>query len=69
MERQQTSLIWGRLNYDYQGKYLLEGAFRYNGSYRYAPGVVGIFPVVSAGWRMSEESFIKDNISFVSNLS
>lgn len=28
----------GRLNYDYQGKYLLEGAFRYNGSYRYAPG-------------------------------
>ena len=59
----------GRLNYDYQGKYLLEGAFRYNGSYRYAPGSRwGFFPVVSAGWRMSEESFIKDNISFVSNL-
>lgn len=59
----------GRLNYDYQGKYLLEGAFRYNGSYRYAPGSRwGFFPVVSAGWRMSEESFIKDNIPFVSNL-
>lgn len=59
----------GRLNYDYKGKYLLEGAFRYNGSYRYAPDKRwGFFPVVSAGWRISEESFIKDKLPFVSNL-
>ena len=50
----------GRLNYDYKSKYLLEGAFRYNGSYRYAPGSRwGFFPVLSAGWRMSEEAFVK----------
>lgn len=59
----------GRLNYDYKGKYLLEGAFRYNGSYRYAPDKRwGFFPVVSAGWRISEESFMQDNLPFVSNL-
>lgn len=59
----------GRLNYDYKEKYLAEFAFRYDGSYRYAPAQRwGFFPVISAGWRMSEESFIKDNVSFVSNL-
>lgn len=59
----------GRLNYDYKGKYLLEGAFRYNGSYRYAPDKRwGFFPVVSAGWRLSEESFVKDKAPFISNL-
>lgn len=59
----------GRLNYDYLGKYLIEYAFRYDGSYRYAPGSRwGFFPVVSAGWRISEESFIKNNLHFVDNL-
>ena len=59
----------GRLNYDYKGKYLLEGAFRYNGSYRYAPAKRwGFFPVVSAGWRLSEESFVKEKVPFISNL-
>ena len=59
----------GRLNYDYKSKYLLEGAFRYNGSYRYAPGSRwGFFPVLSAGWRMSEEAFVKENVPFISNL-
>ncbi len=59
----------GRINYDYKGKYLLEAAFRINGSYRYAPDKRwGFFPVASIGWRMSEENFIKDNLSFVSNL-
>jgi TonB-linked SusC/RagA family outer membrane protein len=59
----------GRLNYDYKGKYLLEAAFRYDGSYRYAPGKRwAFFPSVSGGWRISEESFIKDNVSFITNL-
>jgi len=58
----------GRVNYDYNGKYLAEAAFRYDGSYRYAPGKRwAFFPSVSVGWRMSEESFIKDNFSFVDN--
>jgi len=59
----------GRLNYDYKSKYLLEAAFRYNGSYRYAPSKRwGFFPVLSAGWRMSEEGFMRDNLPFVTNL-
>ncbi len=59
----------GRLNYDFKGKYLIEFAARYNGSYRYAPEVRwGFFPVLSGGWRVSDENFIKDNISWLSNL-
>lgn len=59
----------GRLTYDYLGKYLFEAAARYDGSYRYHPDRRwGLFPVVSAGWRVSEEPFFKDNVSFVSNL-
>lgn len=59
----------GRVNYDYKSKYLIEYAFRYDGSYRYAPeNRWGFFPVVSAGWRLSEEDFIKDNLSFIDNL-
>lgn len=59
----------GRFNYDFQGKYLLEYAFRYDGSYRYAPeNRWGFFPVVSVGWRISEEKFIKNHIHFIDNL-
>jgi len=59
----------GRANYDYLGKYLIEFAARYDGSYRYHPDQRwGFFPVVSGGWRASEENFIKDNIAWLSNL-
>lgn len=61
--------VVGRFNYDYKSKYMVEFAFREDGSYRYAPDQRwGFFPVVSAAWRLSEESFIKDNISFLTNL-
>ncbi|MDR0537906.1 MAG: TonB-dependent receptor [Tannerellaceae bacterium] len=59
----------GRFTYDYESKYLAEFSFRYDGSSRFAPGHQwGFFPVVSAGWRISEEGFIKDGISFINNL-
>ena len=59
----------GRINYDYKGRYLLGASFRYDGSYRYAPGKRwGFFPGISAGWRISEEPFIKNNIAFINNL-
>lgn len=61
--------LLGRFNYDYKSKYLVEFAFRYDGSYKYAPGKRwAFFPSLSAGWRLSEEKFIKDNFSSISNL-
>lgn len=53
---------FGRLNYDYKGKYLLEGIFRYDGSARFGPGNRwGFFPGLSAGWRIDKESFFKSD--------
>lgn len=58
----------GRLAYDYEGKYLIDFTLRNDGSYRYSPDSRwALFPSTSMGWRISEESFIKDNLSFVSN--
>ncbi len=58
-----------RVNYDYAGKYLVEVVARYDGSYRYAPSRRwAFFPSFSAGWRISEEKFIKENLPFISNL-
>lgn len=68
IETGSRSLI-GRFNYDYKGKYLIEYAFRYDGSYRYHPDYRwGFFPVVTAGWRISEESFFQNTVPFISNL-
>ncbi len=52
----------GKINYDYNGKYLLELLGRYDGSWKFPPNDRwGFFPAASAGWRISEESFWKDN--------
>ncbi len=59
---------FGRLNYNYKEKYLLEGNFRYDGSSRFAAGNRwGFFPSISGGWRISEEEFFK-SFTAVSNL-
>ncbi len=59
----------GRLNYNYVGKYLLEFAGRYDGSYRYHPDQQwGFFPLVSGGWRISEEKFMQPISNLLSNL-
>lgn len=66
----RRSLV-GRVNYAFSGKYLLEGSFRYDGSFLFAPGHQwGFFPAVSAGWRISEENFFKEasGLSFINNL-
>lgn len=51
---------FGRVNYDYMGKYLLEGNIRYDGSSRFAKdNRWGAFPSFSVGWRISEENFAR----------
>ena len=52
---------FGRANYSYLDKYLLEVNFRYDGSSRFSEeNRWGFFPSFSAAWRISEESFMKD---------
>lgn len=60
----------GRFNYDYKQRYLLELLGRYDGSHLYAPGKRwGLFPGISAGWRLTEENFFSDKFrKIVSNL-
>jgi len=61
----------GRVNYDYSSKYIAEFSFRYDGSSKFAKGNQwGFFPAGSIGWRISEESFMKNMqaISFINNL-
>ena len=51
---------FGRVNYNYKDKYLAEATLRYDGSMNFAKGHRwGLFPAVSAGWVMSEESWFK----------
>jgi TonB-linked SusC/RagA family outer membrane protein len=60
--------FFGRLNYNYKEKYLLEANFRYDGTSRiYQANRWGVFPSISAGWRLSNEEFLKDNV-WVDNL-
>jgi TonB-linked SusC/RagA family outer membrane protein len=58
--------FFGRINYDYQAKYLLEFLWRVDGSYIFPSSKrYGFFPGVSAGWRISEEGFWKNALSFI----
>ena len=62
--RSESALISyiGRVNYDYDNKYLLGVSVRRDGSSRFAPDKRwGTFPAVSVGWRVNEEMFLRDN--------
>lgn len=59
---------FGRLTYNFSEKYLFEFNMRADGSSRFAKeNRWGYFPSVSAGWRISEESFMKD-VSWIYNM-
>jgi TonB-linked SusC/RagA family outer membrane protein len=58
----------GRFTYAYDQRYLFKFSFRRDGSSKFPKdGRWGFFPSVSAGWRISEEAFLKDN-SVIDNL-
>ena len=60
---------FGRLNYAFRQKYLLEANFRYDGTSRiHKDNRWGLFSSFSGGWRISEEKLIKENLSWVDNL-
>lgn len=59
---------FARLDYNFAGKYLASVSVRRDGSSRFpSNNRYAIFPAFSAGWRISEESFLKD-VSWLSNL-
>ncbi len=59
---------FGRLQYDYQKKYLFSATFREDASSRFASGNQwGFFPGASIGWVMSEEPFMQ-NLTTINNL-
>jgi len=63
-----TFSYFGRVNYDYQGKYLFEGVVRRDGSSRFSEDERwGTFPAFSAGWRISEEPFM-DHVGWLNSL-
>lgn len=58
----------GRINYDFAGKYLFEVNARYDGSSRFlSSNRWSLFPSVSAGWRITQEKFMKQ-YGFINNL-
>lgn len=67
----QTSItsIFGRVGYNYKDKYYGDVSFRYDGSSKFAKDHRwGFFPSFSAGWRLSEESFMEDYKSNIGDL-
>lgn len=60
--------FFGRLNYDWQNRFLLMASLRYEGNSRFGAGHKwGLFPAISAGWRLTEESFIQ-SLPFINDL-
>lgn len=59
----------GRITYAYKDKYLAEVSGRYDGSYKFMPEKRwAFFPALSVGWRISEEDFFRESVSFMDNL-
>jgi len=60
---------FGRVQYSFDNKYLLEGSVRYDGSSRFPLNLrYAAFPSVAAGWRLGQERFIADNIKWIDEL-
>ncbi len=61
-DRAEFALLsfFGRLDYAFRDKYLLGATLRRDGVSKFVDNVWGTFPAISAGWRLSEESFMED---------
>lgn len=64
----RTLGYFARLNYDYEGKYLIEASGRFDGTSRFGENDRwGLFPSASFGWRMSQENFWESLLGFWNN--
>ena len=65
-----TDGLWsqfGRVDYSYKDRYLVSGTIRRDGSSKFVNEQYGVFPAVTAAWRLSQEEFMR-NISWLSDL-
>ncbi|MFA6085445.1 SusC/RagA family TonB-linked outer membrane protein [Mucilaginibacter sp.] len=61
--------FFGRLNYDFNSKYILTASLRHEGSSKFGMNNKwGDFPAVSGAWRITEEDFFKDKVSWINEL-
>ncbi len=68
-EHWAISSVIGRLNYDYENKYILTASFRSDASSRFAKGNRwSTFPSVALAWRISQESFMKGTQNILDDL-
>ncbi|WP_087880590.1 TonB-dependent receptor [Parabacteroides timonensis] len=68
-EHWSIASVIGRINYDYAGKYMLSASFRSDGSSNFAKGHRwSTFPTVSAAWRVTGESFMKNTTHILDDL-
>ena len=60
---------FGRVSYDFRDKYLVTATARYDMSSNFAEeNRAKLFPAISAAWRISNEEFFKDKVSFITDL-
>ncbi|MEO5685295.1 MAG: TonB-dependent receptor [Chitinophagaceae bacterium] len=60
---------FGRVGYNFKEKYIVDFTWRYDGSYMFPEAKRwGFFPGVTAGWRISEEDFFKNNVTAINSL-
>lgn len=61
--------FFGRINYDYKGKYMASVVMRADGSSNFAKGQRwGYFPSISAGWNVAEEDFMQETRDYLDQL-
>ena len=59
--------FFGRINYNFDNRYLIQATMRYDGSSKFGKNRWGCFPSIALGWRISEEKFFPKN-TFINNL-
>ena len=69
MENSRYLVCFARADYGYKDKYLLTGIIRRDGVSRFSESNrYGVFPSISAGWRMSEEAFMEPSRDWLDDL-